>query len=101
MLREDERVDRRNNNIFIAVNYERSVWDVFQRGVTTGGGYCSPFSNRGELCLGRVLRHRKVTVVRARIESFHVLASGRLAGFGRRKECAQQERLRVRLFFSR
>ena len=66
VLRQNERVDRRNHNIFIAVNDKRRMCDVLQGGVTTGCWYGSPFSDRGKLCHGRVPGHRKVTILLAR-----------------------------------
>src|SRR5262249_4451670 len=101
MLRQDERVDRRNHNIFIAVNYECRMCNLLQGGVTTYCRYGSPFSDRGKLRHGRVPGHRKVTILLARGESLHVLTSSRLAGFGGGEECSQQERNRIRLFFRR
>ena len=89
-----------NHNVFVAVNNQRRVCDLLQSGVTIACWYDSPFSDCGELCHGRISRHRKVTIFRARFEPLHVLASSRLARVGRRKESAQQERNRIRLFFS-
>jgi hypothetical protein len=50
VLLDDEGVDWRNHNFFIAVNYEW-LCDVLQVVITTGGWYGSPFSDRGKLGL--------------------------------------------------
>src|SRR5260370_21607334 len=75
--------------------------DVLEAGVTAGRGYGSPFSNRGELCDGRVPGHRKVTILLARFESLHIIATSRLARLGGGEECCQQKRNWIRLFFRR
>src|SRR5712692_2709932 len=82
VFRQNEGVDRRHHNIFIAVNNKGRMCDVLQGGVTAGWWYGSPFSDGGKLCHGRVRGHRKVTILVARLESLHVLPSSRLAGFG-------------------
>src|SRR5580704_8538087 len=101
MLRQNECVDRYHYDVFVAVNNERRICDAFQGNVTSGGWYRSPFPDRGKLGDGRVPRHRKITIIFARLESLHVFASSSLAGFRGREERSQQERHGIRLLLRR
>src|SRR5262244_157012 len=101
VLRQNERIDRRNHNILTAVNDKGRMGDVLQRGIAVGWRYHPPFPDRGKLCYSRVPGHRKVTILLARLESLQILPSSRLAGCGGREECPQQERNWIRLFFRR
>src|ERR1700746_1899595 len=89
VLRQDERVDRRNYDILIAVNDKRWMCDVLQRRIAITWRYDPPFPDRGKLRPGRLPGHRKVTILLARLESLHVLPSSCLARFGGREQCPQ------------
>src|SRR6202041_3149178 len=69
MLRQNESVDRCHYDVFVAVNNERRMRDAFQGGVPSGYWYRSPLPDRGNLGDSRVLRHRKVKIIFARLES--------------------------------
>src|SRR5260370_21894660 len=101
MLLHNESVDRCHYDVFVAVNNERRMCDAFQGGVTSGSWYRSPLSDRGKLGNGRVPRHRKITIILARLESLYVFASSSLAGFRGREESSQQEGHGIRLPFRR
>src|SRR5271170_3669085 len=92
MLRQNESIDRCHYDVFVAVNNERWMCDAFQRGVASGGWYRSPLPDRGKLGDGRVPGHRKIKIIFTRLESLHVFAFQRLAGFRGREERSQQER---------
>jgi hypothetical protein len=68
VLRQDERVDRRNYDILIAVNDKRWMCDVLQRRITITWRYDPPFPDRVKLRHGRVPGHRKIPIPLARVE---------------------------------
>src|SRR6516225_10227117 len=86
VLREDESVYRRNNNILVAVHYECWTRNVLQRGITPGCRNRSPFSDRGKLGHRRAPGHREVAILLAGIKPFHVGSPSRLARFGSSEE---------------
>ena len=88
VLGQDQRIDRRNDNVFIPVNDQCWLRDVFQCGVTACFWDGSPFSDGGKLRDGRVPRHRAVPIFLARFEPVNVLATSRLASVGSSEERA-------------
>src|SRR5277367_5941820 len=101
MLRQNESVDRCHYDVFVAVNNERRMCDAFQGGVPSGYWYRSPLPDRGNLGDSRVLRHRKVKIIFARLESLQEIVSSSLTGFRGSVERSQQERHGIRLLFRR
>jgi|SRR6516225_8914194 len=101
MLRQNERVNGLNHNVFVSMHNERRMRDLLQRRVTVGRGYDSPFPDCCKLCDGRVSGNRKIPIFGTGFESLEVFTSGSLTRYRRRKEGGQEERNRVRLFFRR